>query len=213
MKSITLEVIKRDTSLGRGALNRMREEGNLPGIVYGTKIGTAPIIVAKKDLNNVLSTHGINAIITLRINNNNIQTMVKEIQTHPVTGRYWHVDFNEISMDRKIKADIQVHLAGEPEGVKEGGIIQHGDATVEVECLPKDLPDKFTLDISNLKIGDKLTVADLEQTENVKIVSEPEQVLISVIPPVMDNEDEEEQGEPDVEAPASDEKPDVGTEE
>jgi len=213
MKSISLAAGKRDSSLGRGALNRMREEGNLPAVVYGPKIGTKPIVVAKKDLANVLSSHGTNAIITLQVDGKNIQAMIKEIQTHPVTGRYWHVDFNEIAMDRKIKTEIQVHFEGEPEGVKEGGILQYGDTTVEIECLPKDLPERFTLDISGLRIGDKLTVADLNETNNLRILAEPEQVLISVIPPVMDTEDKEEQGDAGGKAETSEEKPEVAAEE
>ncbi|MGI6226285.1 MAG: 50S ribosomal protein L25 [Peptococcales bacterium] len=209
MDKITLEVNNRDTSLGRGALNKMRGAGELPGVVYGAKVGTVPISVSKKQLNDILARHGANAIITLNINGQAVQAMVKEIQTHPVTGRYWHVDFNEIAMDRKIKAEVQVHFEGEPQGVKDGGILQYGDPTVEVECLPGDLPDRFVLDVSSLKIGDKYTVQDLTEIENVKILTEPEKVLVSVIPPVMDTEDSEEPEE----APEQAEEAEAGTEE
>jgi large subunit ribosomal protein L25 len=213
MKEITLEVSQRDASLSRGSLNKMREAGNLPGVVYGAKIGTIPVIVTKKELINVINTYGLNAIITLRIKGQPVQAMIKEIQNHPVTGSYWHVDFNEISMNKKIRAEIQVQFSGEADGLKEGGIIQYGDTTVEVECLPQNLPEKFTLDISGLKIGDKLTVADLEQTDDVKITADPAQILISVIPPAMEKEDGEEKEEADPQAKAPEDKAEGGNKE
>ncbi|MDK2823051.1 MAG: large subunit ribosomal protein [Clostridia bacterium] len=191
MKSINLELTKRNTSLGKGALNRMRKEGVLPAVVYGKKVGTVPVSVVKKDLIGILNNHGTNAILNLIIAGKPIQAMIKEIQSHPVTGHYWHVDFAEISLDQEIRTEVQINFTGEPQGIKEGGIIQYGDTTVEIECLPEDIPGSFTMDISKLKIGDKLTVGDIKTENNVKILSEPEQILISVIPPVMDDEDEE----------------------
>jgi large subunit ribosomal protein L25 len=202
MKAITLQVSKRDTNLSRGNLNKMRETGSLPGVVYGPKVGSVAITVSKKELVNVLNTQGINAFISLRLDGKSVQVMIKEIQSHPVTGQYWHVDFSEISMDKKIRTEVQVQFIGEAEGVKEGGIVQYGDTTVEVECLPQNLPERFTLDITNLKIGDKLTVADLKPEEDVKVLAETEQVLITVLPPVMKKEDGEEQEEDG--APAED---------
>lgn len=207
MKTITLEVSERDTSLGRGTLNKMREKGNLPGVIYGPKTGSIPIMITKKHLTDIISSHGLNAIITLPINGQSVKAMIKEIQSHPVTGSYWHVDFSEVSMNKKIKAEIQIHFVGEPEGAKEGGIVQYGDTTVEVESLPQNLPERFTLDITDLKIGDKLTVADLEETDDIKIIAEPEKILISLIPPVMDTEDEEEQGEDKAQLGALEDKP------
>lgn len=212
METISLEVTNRDTSIRRGALNKMRAAGNLPGVVYGTKVGSVPISVSKKQLDNILSSHGANAIITLLVNGQTIQAMIKELQKHPVTGLYWHVDFSQISMDKKIKAEIQVHFEGEPEGIKEGGILQYGETSVEVECLPGEIPERFTLDISILNIGDKLTVADLEEVDNVKILAEPEQVLISVLQPAMEEEDTEEQEEATTEVPTLEESK-AGTEE
>ncbi|KJS85666.1 MAG: hypothetical protein JM58_07985 [Peptococcaceae bacterium BICA1-8] len=193
MKSINLEITERNASLGRGALNKLRKQGVLPGIIYGTKIGNASVLMAKKDLINVLNSHGHNAIITLNIKGQTIQAMIKEIQRHPVTGHYWHIDFGEISMHKKIRTEIQIHFEGEPEGVKDGGIVQHNDTAVEIECLPHDIPERVILDVSSLKIGDKLTVADIMVGENVQILSEPEKLLVAVIQPTMDNEEEEDQ--------------------
>ncbi|MFZ5945277.1 MAG: 50S ribosomal protein L25 [Bacillota bacterium] len=195
MRTITLKASKRESDLGRGALNRMRKEGVLPAVIYGSKFGTLPVTVEKKEFLSVLNSHGANAIISLKVGEKSVQTMVKEIQTHPVTGHYWHVDFSEIYSDRKIRTQIPVNFVGEAAGQKEGGILQYGDTGVEVECLPANLPENFTLDISSLHIGDKHTVADLKTDEGIKILSEPEQVLISVIAPVMDAEDNEETGE------------------
>jgi len=192
MNPITLEITERNASLGRGALNNLRKQGILPGIVYGTKIGASAVLMAKKDLLNIISSHGLNAIITLNIKGQTTQVMIKEIQRHPVTGHYWHIDFGEISMHKKIRTEIQVHFEGEPEGVKDGGIVQHNDTVVEIECLPHDIPERVILDISSLKIGDKLTAAHIIVSENVQILSEPEKVLVIVVPPVMVDEEEEE---------------------
>ncbi|MFZ7104733.1 MAG: 50S ribosomal protein L25 [Peptococcaceae bacterium] len=194
MKTVILEVSDRNGSLGRGALNRMRAEGRLPAVIYGPQTGTVPITVSKRDLLNILNTNGLNAILTLKVKNKSVQAMIKEIQTHPVTGHYTHIDFSEVSMNKKIRTEVAVNFTGEPKGLAAGGIIQYGDPAVEIECLPGNIPENLAMDISDLAIGDKLSVGSLVVNEQIKIISEPQQILISVIPPVLE-EDEEEQAE------------------
>lgn len=191
MKRVVLEVAERNAALGRGTLNRLREKGSLPAVVYGPKVGTVAITVDKKKVMNILNTNGINAIVHLKIGDRTVQSMIKEIQTHPVTGHYQHIDFAEVSMNKKIRADIPLSFKGEPRGVQEGGTIQYGDTTVEVECLPGDIPESLEVDITDLGIGDKLTVDDLSTGGKVKVLSEGQQILISIIPPAVEEIAEE----------------------
>jgi len=193
MKAVKLNVTKRDLSLGKGNLNRQRKEGYIPAIVYGSNVGTIPVTVIRKDLQALLSQHGNNAIIALNLEGRKpVQVMIKEIQTHPVAGHLWHVDFAEVYMNKPIRTEVYINFDGEPQGVDKGGIVQYGDTAVEIECLPNEIPENLSMDISNLEIGDKLTVGDLNFAENIQILSEPEQVLVSVVPPRMEVEDEEE---------------------
>ena len=191
-QNIVLKAKKRESKIGKGALNRLRKAGVLPGVVYGTSIGSFPITVEKNELLSILNKHGGNVIISLDLEGKTIPTMVKEIQNHPVSGVYWHVDLHQISMKQKVRTEIPVVFTGEPQGVNKGGVIQYGDTTVEVECLPADIPENISVDISELDIGEKITVAELTAGEKVEILSDPETILVTILAPRMEETEDEE---------------------
>ncbi|NMA01112.1 MAG: 50S ribosomal protein L25 [Clostridia bacterium] len=193
MKQIILEVSKRETKLSRGKLNALRKEGLLPGIIYGREVEPIPFTADKRDLIKIIGEHGANAIITVKVDSGKpIQTMIKEVQKHPISGLEWHLDLGQISMTEVVRASVPIVFEGEPKGVAQGGFVQYGDTTVEVECLPMELPQNISIDISEMEIGDRIVVGDLKLSGDITILSEAEQVLISVVAPTLEETDESE---------------------
>jgi large subunit ribosomal protein L25 len=187
MEKIEMEVKKRE-EFGK-KLKSLRAQGLIPAIVYGRKIKPLSIAIEEKIfVKQILGSEaGRNAIVTLKVSGEKtkeIPVLTQEVQRDPLTDEILHVDFRHIVMDEAIKTRVPVELTGLPIGVKEGGgVLVHGLREVEVECLPKDIPDKFVIDVSALKIGDSLHVSDLTQVAKVKILSNPPEMVANCSPP------------------------------
>lgn len=187
MEKIEMEVKKREESGKK--LKSLRAQGLIPAIVYGRKIKPFSIAIEEKIfVKQILGSEaGRNAIVTLKVSGEKtkeIPVLTQEVQRDPLTDKILHVDFRHIVMDEAIKTRVPVELTGLPIGVKEGGgVLVHGLREVEVECLPKDIPDKFVIDVSALKIGDSLHVSDLTQVAKVKILSNPPEMVANCSPP------------------------------
>jgi len=133
---------------------------------------------------------GENMIITLKValdakkKADERPVLIKEIQSHPVSGEILHVDFNEISLTKRLTVKVPIHSKGEPVGVKQdGGTLEHILWEVEVECLPTEIPEKLEVDVAAMKIGDTVHVKDLAVPEGVVIKHEMEAIVLSVVPP------------------------------
>jgi len=139
---------------------------------------------------------GENVLIDLRIEDGKSKkshrAMIKEIQADPVKGTILHVDLYAISMDKKIDLEIPIALTGTPAGVNEGGILQQVTRTLEVSCLPGQIPDSIELDVSSLDIGDSLHVSDLKIPEGVDVLVEEQLTIATVVPPTKVEEIEPE---------------------
>lgn len=193
MQPIILEVKEREVKLSKGKLNNLRREGILPGVIYGQTLEPIAFTVPKRELIKIIGEHGINAILGVKVGDDKpVQTMIKDIQKHPVTGNYWHLDLARISLTEAVRATVPIVFEGEPVGVHNGGFIQYGETHVEVECLPMELPQNISLDISALEIGDKVVVGDLRLSGEITVLGEAEQVIISVVAPSMEEEETEE---------------------
>jgi large subunit ribosomal protein L25 len=154
---------------------------------------------------------GENVIIDLAIETGEStlshRAMLKEIQLDPVKRTILHVDLYEISMDKKIQVEVPITLTGTARGLSEGGILQQVSRTVEISCLPDNIPDAFELQVTDLDIGDSLHVRDLKIPEGIEVLEEEELTIATVVPPTKVEEivpevpEEEEEGE-EVEAEA-----------
>ncbi len=188
------------------------EQGKIPAVVYGKGITSESIELNVKEFESVMRKKGRNALIDLVINSKPKEkkyvVMVKEVQREPVRGGITHVDLCKVSLKDKIHTPVPVVLKGEPHGLKNGGIIQTGLRTIEVECLPTEIPEAIPVDISSLEIGDHLTVADLPVMPGYKILTEPDGVLVTIIAPRMAEEAEAVKAEGPVITPAEHEKED-----
>lgn len=193
-------------SLGtKHSVKTSRKKGVIPCVIYGKKVGNMPISVDEKELYRVGGAH----LIDVKLPEGSYPVIIREIQKHPISGKVIHVDFLQVDMDQKIKAEIPVQLVGTAVGQKDGGILQHGVRAVEIEALPDQLPDALEVDISELGIGDKFTVADLQKTTPLTITSDPESFIVLINAPKMEEEEpaaEEEPGAADTaEEPAGEE--------
>jgi large subunit ribosomal protein L25 len=193
------------TAVGKAEAKRLRRALRIPGIVYGGPQGPLPVVVSPQELLSALGA-GENVLINLSLGGTEeIQTrmvILKELQLDPVKGRPLHADFLEVSMERKIRVEVPVVLAGESVGVKsKGGILEQPLRQLFVECLPLNIPERITVDVSALDIGDAIHVRDLTVGEGVRILEDAGRVVTSVVAPAAEEVAapvEEKPAEPEV---------------
>src|SRR6185369_5948133 len=151
-----------------------------------------PLQVLRRDISVMLShASGENILVELEIagEKGSRMAMIQEIQHSPVGGDVLHVDFHAVSMDEKIEADVPLEATGIANGVKNfGGLLEQSLRVLAVECLPRDLPDKITVDVSALNIGDSIHVRDIALPEGVRTKVQPELTVFSVLAPVVEEE-------------------------
>jgi large subunit ribosomal protein L25 len=177
---------------GRSAIRKLKARGSVPAIVYGGKDKPQPLQVSRRDISLMLShASGENILVELEIagEKGSRMAMIQEIQHSPVGGDVLHVDFHAVSMDEKIEADVPVEPVGVANGVKNfGGLLEQSLRTLEVECLPRDLPDKITVDVSALNIGDSIHVRDIRLPAGVAAITQSDLTAFSVLAPAVEEE-------------------------
>lgn len=189
MEEIILNVEVRD-GVGRSKAKDLRDTGFVPSVIYGEGKKALPIKVITGELIKLVHKYRVeNTLINLRFKNDKNKKakvcLIKEMQYDPVHGNVIHVDFNEISMSKVIKINIPVTAKGEAVGVKQdGGSLEHILWEIEVECLPTEIPEEIPVDISLLKIGDAIHIKDIKFPSGVKVLNEPEAVVLHVAAPM-----------------------------
>src|SRR5436190_24002840 len=190
-KQVKLKVEPR-TATGRSAARRLKARGIVPAVVYGGKEKSQPLQVAARDINAMLShASGENILVELEIADEKATrtALLQEVQHSPVGGDVLHVDFHAISMDEKIQADVPLEALGVPTGVKNfGGLLEQNLRALAIECLPRDLPDKITVDVSELNIGNSIHVRDIKLPSGVIAKVQAELTAFSVMAPVVEEE-------------------------
>jgi len=190
-----LTIEKRDEK-GSGAASRMRRSGFIPGVVYGKGMDPIEIKVSTKDLRGIVAKYGRNTVLDLKLDNQVIPAMIKDIQLDLLGARYEHVDFQRIAMDEVIRTRVPIRLSGEGIIESKGGLVMLQLDELEVECLPKDLPEFIDIDVSKMEIGHSLKVGDIELPEGVQVLSEPgETVLVITETKATEKEESEETAE------------------
>jgi large subunit ribosomal protein L25 len=165
---------------GKGAAKKLRRRGLIPGVMYGYK-GDKAVMVQGKEFLKMFEDIGEHAIITLDLDEKEkIDVIVKDYQVDPVKRDIIHIDFLQIKAGQLLKTEIPVKLTGASKGVKMGGILEEYVRDLEIECLPKDLPEAFYIDISDLDIGDSIHVKDIPVGEEIRVLSSPEQVVLTI---------------------------------
>ena len=216
---VKLQVKERD-SRGSAEARRLRREGLIPGVLYGNGKQPHAICIPERELRRVLTgPGGLHAILDVLLEGENTThaSILKDFQQDPIRGHISHVDLQEVRLDQPIQASVTVQLTGEPEGVKEGGVLSQVQREINVEALPMEIPEHIELDVSGMAIGDTLRLADLSEREGVKYLDDPEEtVLATVTLPtrVEEPEPEVEEGEelPEGEVPEGEEQPEGAAE-
>jgi large subunit ribosomal protein L25 len=172
---------------GKGVARKLRAAGRIPAVCYGGDAGATPIEVDPRALERMIaqSAAGLNTLIDLKGGGslNGKIVLLKELQRDPVRGRILHADFYAVDLQRKVHVSVPIHLFGSPPGVKMGGILDQPLRELELECLPRAIPEEIRLDVGELEIGDSLHVRDIPLPEGVALVSDPELSVASVAAP------------------------------
>ncbi len=178
---------------GSRAARRLRRTGKVPGVVYGGGQDPLAFEVDARELRLVLAHAG--AVIDLCIDGaSSIPVVLKELIRHPVTGETTHIDLLRVRLDKPISATVVIELEGTEDapGVREGGVLEQVNREIDIEALPTDIPDAIRHDVSEMVIGDTITVEALRAPSGVTILSDPEAVIATLTPPRLQVEVEEE---------------------
>jgi large subunit ribosomal protein L25 len=170
---------------GRNAVKQVRSRGAVPAVIYGAHETPANLEVDRKAIETVLA-HAANehVLVELDIDGANKLSLIQEIQRHPVRGEILHVDFHAVSRNESVTSEVPIESVGEPVGVKTGGgLLQQQLRTLEIECLPQNLPDLLTVDVAALNIGDSLHVKDIVLPAGVTALTDAEITVFLVSEP------------------------------
>jgi len=186
MPQIVIEAQRR-TPAGKNVNRRMRKAGQIPAVIYGPSREPVAIALDPNVVKDILfSESGHNTIFGVKIDGvDQADAMVKSYQLDPVHGDLIHADLFEIAMDRLLELTVNIEIVGEAEGVKlGGGLMDIVTRSIDVECLPADIPDSIKVDVSHLKINDYIRVKNLQIDPKVKILTDPEVVVVTISPPI-----------------------------
>jgi large subunit ribosomal protein L25 len=182
-KDITVTAEVR-TSRGKNEARRTRRAGNIPAVVYGSFQEPVSVALDPREINKIVrSRTGFNTIFNLSIaGGETTPVMVVDQQVDPIKGHLLHADLKRVDLTKRIRVSVPVHTAGEPAGVKvQGGLLEIVTRSIEIECLPDDIPESYTLDVSGLMIGQSKRASDVGLAGSIKLMSAPDTVVAHVV--------------------------------
>jgi len=187
MERVALKAEIREQA-GKGVARSLRRAERIPAVLYGHG-NNQPISVVSRDVKKILNTEGgEHAVINLTLEGGTGAgeklALIKDYQVDPRSGDLMHLDLMEVAMDEKVRVEVAIHLTGACIGVKEGGILQNSLRSVEVECLPTQIPDFFEVDIANLKVNESVHVRDMQAAEGVRILTDGDATVVTIQPPI-----------------------------
>lgn len=193
MQQPTLKATLRDVN---ASVKQLRRDQMMPAVIYGKGNETQSIAVNYRDFDRLLRTFGQSSLIKVDVDGEVTPALIREVQRDTLKDTILHADFLRVSLDEEIQFELPIILKGDAEGVKMGGVLQHQKRMVAAKSLARYMPESVEIDISNLNIGDTLTVGDIAIDEKVEILDDPEEVIVSVLAPRVEEPAEEaEEGE------------------
>ena len=185
-QQVKLKAEKR-TVVGRNAIKKIKSQGLVPGVIYGSQAEPLPLQVEARALTNVLA-HALSehVLVELEIADGSQSTnrlaLIQEVQHHPLRPELLHVDFHAVSATEKITSEVPIEAVGDALGVRTfGGLLEHSLRTLEVECFPQDLPEIVRIDVTNLNIGESLHVRDIPLPSGVEALTDADLTVVSVV--------------------------------
>jgi large subunit ribosomal protein L25 len=188
MEEIALNVEPRD-GRGKGASRRLRRSGKIPGVFYGPKSAAVSLVIDGAEFTSQVANLEGSHLIRFQAPTPELRqkvALLREVQTHPVSGTVVHVDFYEVDLTQRLQVTVPLHFVGKAVGVAEGGILQPVLRDMQVECLPTDIPQYIEVDVSVLAVHDAIHLADLQMPPNVTAVFESNDAVVTVLPPTVE---------------------------
>lgn len=184
------------------SLKKLRSEGNIPAVIYGNKVASKSVYVNAADLIKTIRENGRNGVISLEVSGEKHNVILSQYQEDTLKKELLHADFRAVDLSSKINADVRLVLTGAAEGVKDGGVMQQPLHELSVTATPDKIPQVIEVDVSGLKVGESLTVADIMTFSNDYIINEEDsRVIASILPPKVEEEidsgEEQEEGLPE----------------
>jgi large subunit ribosomal protein L25 len=180
--------VKERTEFRRSYLHQLKENGEFPAVVYGNKNDSTPISVNSADFQKTIKEVGRNGIISLDIQGKTHNVMLSDYQKDPLKNEIFHADFLIVNMSAEMNAQVRVNLTGESQGEKDGGVLQQSLHEVSVTAKPREIPESIDIDVTELQVGDVITVSDLKKNYNIEINHDDEEVVASVLAPRQEEE-------------------------
>jgi len=194
MEDIVIEAKKREI-IGK-QVKALRRDGWIPAVIYGPEIEPIAISLDAKIANRLLPGITSSQFIIVDVEGEQFTTLVRDRQQHVIHNNLLHVDFMSVSMTETLRTSVPIVLLGEAPALGEGGILVTGQEYLDVQSLPKDLPERVSIDISSLvSIGDAIYVRDLEMPEAVEVLTDEDEMVVLVTAPALIVEEEEEGAE------------------
>ncbi len=187
---------------GKNAVRRLRQQKKVPAVVYGRGTQNVTLSVEAPELQKALKAP--TSLLTLSVDGEERKVIVKELTTHPVKGWYQHVDFYEVAMDRAVETQAYLQIVGDEERANDGGILNMVLHQLDISCLPGSIPEYVEVDVSGVVIGDTVHVSDLALPAGVDVLTDEDEVVLTVSDPEAEAfvEEEEEEDVEEMEEPA-----------
>ncbi|WHY86398.1 50S ribosomal protein L25/general stress protein Ctc [Neobacillus novalis] len=192
---------KERKELRHSALKKIRDNGGIPAVIYGATVDSKPVFVSSIDLTKTIRAVGRNGVISLDVDGSKQDVVLTDFQEDFIKKEIIHVDFLAVNKSSKINVNVRLDLVGEAAGVKDGGVLQQPVHELSITSTPDNIPQQIEADISNLQVGETLTIADILYQGSFTINHEAEEVVASILPPRQEEEinsgEQQEEGHPD----------------
>lgn len=184
MEKFILDAETRE-QISKGEMKRLRKSGKVPAIFYGDKENICLTVDTGK-FSSLLSKAGRNAIINLNFQDKTSKTvLIKAIQKNVVTRDIIHIDFYQVSMKKEIEVSVPLVLQGSAPGIEAGGVLGQPVRELKVKCLPTEIPEKITVDVTNLQIGNSISVKDMVLPKSIEVLNQPDQIVVNIVSPTI----------------------------
>ena len=181
-------VAKERTDFKQSTLRQLRENGEIPAVVYGSENSSKAISINNADLKQTLKQIGRNGIFLLDCQGEQYQVMLSEYQKDPVKHELYHADFLIVDMSEEVQANVRVNLVGKSSGVKDGGVLQQSLHELTITAKPGDIPESIDIDVTELEVNETLYVSDITVNEGVSINHSGDEVIASILAPRQERE-------------------------
>lgn len=179
-------------------LTRLRNEGQLPAVIYGFNVENKPVTIDYKEISKAVQKYGRTSVFKIDLEGKQINAVLTDVQRCALKGTVKHVDLLSINMAEELEVDVPITVIGESVGVKEGGVLMQPIRELKIKVKPSDIPESIEVDASNVGMNESISVAEIRSTVPYEIVNADEDTLVSVTPPVVVNDDTAGQGDTDI---------------